>query len=350
MFSDLHLHEFSYGSKIVEGRNSRLEQQIRAVHQITDYCRANGIREAVLTGDVFHASTITAAVSEGAFRSFRSFADAGINLTVVPGNHDQAGRTGNPHALSWFSTIGQLVYGSVGEILSIGNVQAEGIPFIHDRDTLARRLEQVRDETRLLFLHQGVGGVEINSKGFTLNEALTSDMIPPTVAMAFTGHYHSAKRVSPNLIIPGSTVQLNWGDTGESRGWLDVEYNTEDNTVEIMHCESKASKFVQIHSPAELPNDQIAGNFIRLVTDDHNASFVEDAARELTKAGAESVEVKTVIQLDKNVQQVETKQFNSLNEVIYAYASSKLRQGVIDEFDFLIGEQIMKGVYQVPNV
>ncbi len=351
VFSDLHLHEWVYGSRIVNGRNSRLEQQVRVVHDIVNYCKSEGISEAVLTGDVFHTSTVSAAVSEAAYRAFSEFNRAGIHLTIVPGNHDQATRTGELDSLSWFSTIGTVARcgdSGVDRICQTGDVQAYGIPFTHDRGELARRIDQIPSGCRLLYLHQGVSGVEINSKGFTLNEALTPDMIPPWIGMAFTGHYHSAKQVTDNLVIPGSTVQLNWGDKDERRGWLDVDYNPEDNTTAITHMEAKASKFVQADDVSGLDGYAVEGNFLRVVTEDNTPSFVQSLVEDLYKRGAESVEIKNVIQVD-NAIKLQTTQFNSLNEIIYAYAHEKERAGVIDEYDRLVGEQLLKGNYQVPN-
>ena len=346
VLSDIHLHEWAYGSKLVDGRNSRLEQQINAIQQCVKHCQSSGITSAIVTGDIYHTSTITAGVSEGSYRAFRAFADAGIHLTIVPGNHDQATRSGELDALAWFSPFATVV-GRCHEVLhSIGDVQAECIPFTHDRDKLRRRIDELQNGTRLLFMHQGVSGVEINSKGFTLNEALSPDMIPDSIA-CFTGHYHSAKCVKPNLVIPGSLTQLNWGDKNEHRGWMDVELQDNGN-LEIVHNEAAASKFVELTSLEDLT--QVSGNFIRLMTTENAPSFVEDAVLQLNKAGAESVEVKQIVQIDTHLDEVKTQGFNSLNEIIYAFANSKVRSGVIDEYDLSVGDQLLKGNYQAPDV
>ncbi len=225
---------------------------------------------------------------------------------------------------------------------------AAGIPFTHDRDALIQRLNRIQSNVHLLFLHQGVSGVEINSKGFTLNEALTPDMIPSNIAMAFSGHYHSNKQVTSNLIIPGSLTQLNWGDRDETRGWLDVTFDPKNGDIKIEQIESKASKFVQIDDISNLVN--IEGNFIRVISADHNPSFVQNLSEQLYKQGAESVEIKSTEQINDNTAKVTTTHFNSLNEIIYAYAHEKERLGVIDAYDRHVGETILRGNYQVPIV
>ncbi|HKZ42379.1 MAG TPA: metallophosphoesterase [Candidatus Hodarchaeales archaeon] len=351
VFSDLHIHEWSYGSKIISGYNSRLIGQVDAVLQLVRYAKEHDVQDVFFSGDFFHTSTVTAEVSQAATDIGLAFKKNNLNLYVIDGNHDQANKDGSKNALYLFKGWdgGIEYHGHIDEPIVLPrakDIEMYFSSFTHDKEVLKSRLKKITPRS-LVFLHQGVGGVEINSKGFTLNEILTPDMVPECL-QTFTGHYHSHKHVTDRLTIPGSLIQLNWGDTGECRGWLHCQ--VDGDYIRMDQIKSKASKFVQIHSPAELPNDQIVGNFIRLVTEDHNPSFIEDAARELSKAGAESVEVKTVIQLDKSVQQVETKQFNSLNEIIYAYAYEKERAGVITEYDRLVGEQLLKDNYQVPTI
>jgi DNA repair exonuclease SbcCD nuclease subunit len=350
VFSDIHLHEWSYGSRLIKGRNSRLESQVNVLWQIADYCRSEGITEAVVTGDVYHSSVVTAAVSEASYRGFSRFKDAGVSLTIIPGNHDQSTRLGELDSLSWFSEIAKVCHADGDRdnaVFSIHGVPACGIPFTHDREELRRRIDQVDHETRFLFLHQGVSGVEINAKGFTLNEALSPDMIPSWIVLAAAGHYHSAKRVTTNLWIPGSMTQLNWGDKDEFRGWLDVNYDPQTNEVSVIHLEAKAPKFVQIDRPDE--QAPIAGNFVRLVTADAMPTFAQDAIEHLMSLGAESVEVKNVVQSDKFVSNIQASAFTSLNEIIYAFAHERERQGEIDADCVKIGEDLLKGSYQVPH-
>ena len=86
------------------------------------------------------------------------------------------------------------------------------------------------------------------------------------------------------------------------------------------------------------------------MTTENAPSFVEDAVLQLNKAGAESVEVKQIVQIDTHLDEVKTQGFNSLNEIIYAFANSKVRSGVIDEYDLSVGDQLLKGNYQAPDV
>lgn len=196
-----------------------------------------------------------------------------------------------------------------------------------------------------MFLHQGVGGVEINSKGFTLNEILTTDMIHDDVAMAFAGHYHSFKQASHNLIVPGSTMQLNWGDQGEPRGWLEVTTDQGQVTgIEFFH--SPASRFVTVNEANLELADDIVGNFVRVVS--RGDYSPEELSRAIMGAGAASCEIKVVRGENKPV--TVRPSMTSFNEVVYSFAAAKEDLGVIDAYDRAVGDRLISDHYHLPEV
>jgi DNA repair exonuclease SbcCD nuclease subunit len=357
VFSDLHLHEWSYGSTLIEGRNSRLSQQVQVVQDIQAYCVQHGIENTYFCGDLFHAHTITPQVSQASYEAFKGFKEKGIALSVLAGNHDQLDRSGSIHSLSFFSELGQLfdVGGHATTTLHSGVYERNGtafhfLPYTDSADRLRAFLSRIGEG--IIFLHQGVGGVEVNSKGFTINEILRPDMINPGVAMAFSGHYHTFKQVSENLIIPGSTMQLNWGDEGEPRGWLDV--TTENGVViDVKLIQSSASRFVTIdegdfdahagHEP--LPN--LYGNFVRVISGGDYSP--EELQSTVLSMGAVSCEVKPDISKEKHTR-IELTKLASFNEVIYSFANTKEKLGVITEHDKEVGEKLLKEAYALPQI
>lgn len=360
VFSDLHLHPWAYGSQVINGKNSRLEQQKEVVKSIALYCKERDIPEVVFTGDLFHTSTVSAETNQAAYEAFSSFKTKGIDISLLVGNHDQSNRSGGFHALSFFREFGTVF--DVGRHSSealrggfhrtIAGVPAYFFPYTDDESVLRAYLGTTNKVRSFIFLHQGVGGVEVNSKGFTLNEILTPAMVHSNCAMAFTGHYHSFKPVSSNLIIPGSTVQLNWGDEGEPRGWLDVTVDGEQVT-EINFIESQASKFITVHeehfdSNGEnnpLPN--LAGNYVRVLST--GAYSPEELSRMiLQNFGAASCEIKPIHK--ENPIHKSTVAVASLNEVVYSFANAKEKAGIISSYDKEVGERLLKDSYQVPQI
>ena len=353
VFSDLHLHQWQYGSTIVNGRNSRLEQQKEVVKSIVRYCSDRDISEVVFCGDLYHTSNISAEVSQAAYEAFSGFKKAKINLTIIVGNHDQSSRSGETHALGFFRELGRLVEFGAGRDhedvhqrdIRIHGIHANLLPFTDERAQLERWLSKTRGG--FIFMHQGVGGVEVNSKGFTLNEILTPDMVPDSCAMAFTGHYHSHRAVTSNLIIPGSTVQLNWGDQNETRGWLDVKIEG-DKVHEIELVPSNASQFVTIsEEDVESMVGSVPGNFIRVLS--KGGYSPDELTAYLMGNGAASVEIKQAV-VAQPVSKIEAKSLLSFTDMVMSYATAKEHAGVINAYDKEVGEALLKGNYQPPSV
>lgn len=361
VFSDLHLHPWAYGAQVVNGRNSRLEQQKEVVKAIVSYCKEREIREVIFTGDLFHTSTLTAETSQAAYEAFKGFKENRIDLTIIVGNHDQSSRTGGTHSLSFFREFGEVVDATgvtqpslqSGPHNTVAALPAYFFPYTDDAEVLKSYLKTVRNSRCFLFFHQGVGGVEVNAKGFTLNEILTPALVPSNCALAFSGHYHSFKSVASNLIIPGSTVQLNWGDEGEPRGWLDVTVDGEQVT-EINFIDSQASKFVTIHeedfdSNGEnnpLPN--LAGNFVRVLSGG-NYNPEEISRMVMQNFGAASCEIKPVHKEHK-IDKTKIETVTSLNDIVYSFANLREKAGVISVRDKEVGEMLLKGNYRLPQV
>lgn len=355
VFSDLHLHPWAYGSQTLNGKNSRLEQQKEVVKSIAKYCKERDIPEVVFTGDLFHTSTVSAETSIAAYEAFSAFKANGIDLSLLVGNHDQSSRTGGFHSLSFFRELGTVFdverHAAEAPRRSIAGLPAYFFPYTDDESVLKAYLASCEGEPYFLFLHQGVSGIEVNSKGFTLNEILTPAMVPSSCVMAFTGHYHSFKQVSNNLIIPGSTVQLNKGDAGESRGWLDIAVEG-DRVVDITFVESQASKFIILHeddlaNSSEKPLPDFSNNFV-IVRSTGNYSPEELSVAAL-KMGAVSTEISPMHKTDTTTK-ISNIKVASLSEVFYSFAAAKERAGLISSYDKEVGEQLLRDTYQVPQV
>ena len=110
VYSDLHLHCWSYGSKLIEGRNSRLLQQIDVLNQMKKYAVQHGIRDIFCCGDVTHTQGRTdAEVLMAGHEVFSGISADGIKQWWIPGNHDYKDRAGTIHSLSWLKELGALV-------------------------------------------------------------------------------------------------------------------------------------------------------------------------------------------------------------------------------------------------
>ena len=337
VFSDLHLHLWTYGAKILEdGKNSRLLHQQKALERMHLYAQNNSIRDIFFCGDLFHTHEIVRTeVLDAAYGSFSEmFNDSGLRLYFLIGNHDMANKMGGIHSLPFFErqnsiVIDRPVYWKSWDT----NLSFSACPYTEDKSKLIRFLNDV-PRGDMVFLHQGIDGVEVNSKGFTVKgEILTSALTDKLDSNhIFSGHYHSFRRVRPNLTIPGSLVQLTWNDKNESRGWLDVTLSEGD--VDIKHIDSSAPRFVEL-TGSDLDLDQVEGNFVRVIGD-------RDLFDRIVKEDeAESVEF--IATFDEDDQKIdEDKEFSSITDVFEEFVESR---DLPDGYE-TVGREIVDGTYE----
>ncbi len=239
VFSDLHLHNWTYGASYSNGWNSRLTWQSRALSEMTDYAIANDIHDMFFTGDFFHTHE---SLHAHPLRIANLFIDRlranGIALTSLVGNHDMATARGEVHTLDFLSAAGNVV--DEVRSLSIDRQVFYCLPYMNNKDAqtaipyfLARA-----PKDSIVLMHQGVANVAINSKGFIIkDEVFDVTEVPDHIFHCFVGHYHSFKHVTNKVTIPGSLMQHTWADFGEKRGFLVVELNPKQITqIPIVSC------------------------------------------------------------------------------------------------------------------
>jgi DNA repair exonuclease SbcCD nuclease subunit len=266
-----------------------------------DYARQNEIDLILFCGDFFHTPSrvATEVLSEAARIKEGLLAD--LCLIALTGNHDI--KMGTLNSLEVMNSPCFRVLHKETHF-TIDGLHISALPYTENVKVLNQFFAAV--ETRkvpvFVLLHQGVSNVELNSKGFTLNELLKPEMIPSNVVQAFSGHYHSFKQVSDKLTIPGSLMQHTWADKGETRGFLDVTWDGGDlhmqriDTADLSAIRGRsevALKFIeltidQLNSlhPTELGN-LIHGNIIRIVS---NGSVLESYREMLYRMGPASLE------------------------------------------------------------
>lgn len=290
VFSDLHLYEWTYGATYINGMNSRLLAQANVLNQIKTYCLENNIWQIVFCGDLFHThAKVTAPVLKVAYECFQSMAVLGLELTFLVGNHDFGNKTGSIHMLEFLKTLGCVIdrsaRGCVIDRSAIGTDLFSLISYTEDAEELKDFISNT-PKGHYLFMHQGVSGVPLGS-GFVIpNEILNPADIPSGV-LAFTGHYHSHKKVSPNLYVVGSPMQHDWSDAGEVRGWLDVD------GLSVTQIESVAPKFVKLNPGNVFTAKDLTNNYVRVKA---NPGEMDHSIFE--KAGVSSIEYDTTKETD----------------------------------------------------
>lgn len=344
VFSDLHLNVWNYGATYENGQNSRLMDQLDVLHQIRDYAVLHDIKYIFFTGDFFHThQTVRAEVLMAAHEALSSLAQQS-QLIMLAGNHDMADKEGNVHSLSFLKAYAAVVARNSGLFVLEGH-RIQCLPYTEDEDKLKKFLDNTHPGD-IVLMHQGVSGIPVSSRGFTLNEILAPNMVPAHVEVAFAGHYHSHRKVKDNLYIPGSPMQLTWSDVGEPRGWLDVTSQSMQQGTSVNFVQSKAPEFVEItmsHIGENIANtnyipQRVGGNFIRVVDDVPEPIDIQSIREGLLDAGARSVEV---IPKEMESVKVARQDFSTITELFKEYTEANGIEGRTLE----VGRSLMKGNY-----
>ena len=305
IFSDLHLHNWPYGSTLVDGMNSRLMDGFNVMVQIARYINEYPVDACVFGGDLFHThgkidSAVLKVAYEGMERIVQHLARP-CDMYMLVGNHDTSDKSMKVHNLHWMEAMGLNVVGCcVGGAHNGFNGLPRELSFLsytEDKDQIKQFFKEAAEKVGtslgtengiVCFMHQGIAEVPMGS-GFLIDEIFTLDMIPDEVKHVYTGHYHTHTRVSDKATVIGSTMQLNWSDEGETKGFLIVD----TETGEIEQIESVAPRFVTYNMNNALRTgrqnqESIPGNFIRVKN--YVPGNEDDIRKEFTEAGARSVE------------------------------------------------------------
>jgi len=225
IFSDAHFHNFKNYAKDTEfeGRtlNSRFVNQLEALQQIYNYCLKQKIKQICFCGDLFHVrGHIDVTVFNEVYKQFRKIIRSGINITMIPGNHDASGKFSD-YSIEAFKEFGvEILVNDVKELTEEWSLKGVGF-----HKTM---LDDVKDyptdnKNYVLLAHliaegsQGVNGYEFDS------EISLKDL--SFYRLCFLGHIHKRQELSESIIVPGSFVAHDWGDANNKNGFYDVVLN-----------------------------------------------------------------------------------------------------------------------------
>lgn len=349
LFSDLHAHPFKAYAKILEnGMNSRVRDAVSCIDQVVDECVRRNVDLVLFGGDLFHVRrTINVAAFNAVYEALSKFSLYKIPLAIIPGNHDQADKAGNNHSVFAFRTFCTVLddpgwYELEGRSGSPYALMA--IPYTENVEHLRQVL--ATDSPRLgcpqlMLGHLGIQGAKVGADFVFSNphDATVADLNHGKFDQVFLGHYHIRQQLADNTWYIGAPLQHNWGDTGQSRGF--VIYDTETRKQEYIKLDSPSFVVTQRGDDSSVQ----PGDFVRFL-DTHEWSADErEAVR--AKLGASSVEVVVPKQVDKRapVEEVFDPSAGLSSSMAKYIASGKLDTSGLDESYLLqIGLDLLESV------
>ena len=176
-------------------------------------------------------------------------ADSGTPVYLVPGNHERAAI---PHAhlaahpnIRLFEHPRTFILQTTG-----GSLALAGFPFVRTgirKDFLnivaQTGWQQVKVDGYVLCIHQSVDGATVGPAGYTFryaHDVIRSGDIPPGFSAVLAGHIHRFQVITQDLkdrtlsapvFYPGSIERTSFAEKNESKGYLILEFETENPTA-----------------------------------------------------------------------------------------------------------------------
>ena len=253
--ADLHAHNHGDFAKtiVVEGRkiNSRLHDILDTLWTTAQRASRKGCNRFVVLGDIFHIrGEIPTDVMQYTYDVFsRINSELHMSVILLTGNHDQADKKGEVHAIHSFQDIATVV--SIPLTLSFKDVDLYMIPYMDDHEDLVHALDSFAEaatkstKPKILCMHAGIDGSLIGGAEYRIKDPLTiKDLHPKLYNAVLLGHYHKPQSLSKTVHYVGSPVQLTRAESEDVKRW--IMWDTEEH--KCFSIRTRAKQFYSVHS------------------------------------------------------------------------------------------------------
>ena len=205
--ADLHLKEESAATVLGE-----------VLPGIFQACIARNEREVAILGDVLHSRYKVDVRLQNALQDeFKRWAEAGIQVRIIPGNHDQYEVSGR-NALELFNEMRNV------RVYTEPTWDADGlwIPYRKDAAAVSYAITNsaCTQSGNTLFMHHGIRGAWMNDN-VQDSEGLDLESLLPTKWLSILcGHYHKHQQIGERCWYIGSPWQTTANEAGQVKGFV----------------------------------------------------------------------------------------------------------------------------------
>ena len=295
--ADLHLFNWSAFSAVNErGVNTRLAALLGELKRLAKEVLAAGGNRIYIAGDTFHVrGSIAPSVLNPTLDTFVEIKDMGVEVVVIPGNHDLEGKNS--------TRLGSAVTAleGAGCIVVEQNTMFDGdhdqirvfaVPWCESIVTLKETLERVAsryeraDETDVI-LHAPIDGVLTGLPCHGLDPEWLGNLGFRSV---YAGHYHHHKEFDHCIYSVGALAHHTWSDVNSKAGFLLV------GSTGPKWFKSHLPEFVDLNETNIEDGPLLAeGNYVRVKIDGAlKMSEIESARQEVMDWGAKGVVVQSI--------------------------------------------------------
>ncbi len=291
-YSDLHAHPFKNGFLTEEGRNSRVVDATNVIQQVYDHAEEVGASYVLFGGDLFDKRKSIDVDTFNQVHAVIAACSERVKTIMIPGNHDQANKSGTIHALERFNNSRCKVFCKPEWVMLDNNTALFGVPYVDDGELIAQAVHQGLKEKpskasqHILMIHYGIQGAKVSASDYVLPCELELGHLSPTSwDLILSGHYHLGQQIGPNFHYIGSAMQHRWDDAGFDKTFLEFDSDTGD----IRRIPTVAPKFVV--AVGKTKDYDVSNAFVRIVRDYEIEEKKKVLINEkLRKRGALSVE------------------------------------------------------------
>lgn len=291
LYSDLHAHPYNNGTLLEHGTNSRVQDAVDVIGQVYTYSMDNAVDVVLFGGDLFDRRKSIDVDTYNKIHEAVQYWSSKVSTLMIPGNHDQANKSGTVHALQRFNskTCKVPMYPSWTKLP--GNVHLFSVPYYDDGDTIAQHVREGLEDKNsdgarhILLIHYGVTGAKVGPSDYVLPCELDLTMLElDEWDMVFSGHYHIGQQLGSKFHYIGSAMQHRWDDAGFPKSF--VVYDSETN--QISRVPTIAPMFVEVRPDEDA---EVQNCFVRVVVESEMEEEAQKkTVKRLREAGALSVE------------------------------------------------------------
>jgi DNA repair exonuclease SbcCD nuclease subunit len=267
LYSDLHAHPYNNGTLLEHGTNSRVQDAVSVIQQVYSYAIDNDLDYVFFGGDLFDRRKSIDVDTYNKIHEVVQACSQEVTTIMIPGNHDQANKSGTIHALERFQSDTCVVVGEPGWHTLKDGVCLFAVPYYDDGIVIAQHVEEglktkPKGKRHLLLIHYGVEGAKIGPSDYVLPCELKLPMLRPEEwDVIFSGHYHLGQQLGDNFHYIGSAMQHRWDDVGFEKTF--VVYDSKAGSMD--RIPTVAPKFLEIRDKTK---DHIVENcFVRIIRD-----------------------------------------------------------------------------------
>jgi len=216
VIADIHLSMYS-NDPVVEGISMRLFYLNSVLRRIADYAIKHKIDIIIIAGDIYHTKSSIHAVAQDVLLEYvRDYQD--LLFYVIDGNHDMSSKSGK--GVSGLKCLDN----EPNVYMMHEPTMVENIFFVPwNAKTMVETVKN--GQADYLISHFGLNEAMLNSGISIISDLGMKDLAH--YKWCLLGHYHMPQELG-NVIIPGSIIQLDWGEKHEEKRFiiLDTDKHT----------------------------------------------------------------------------------------------------------------------------